>query len=383
MQRRTLLVALAVAAGGLAGAAPASAQNPRTPGTCQFSRLHLDIGQDNFLFRQGDVIQYTLDLDNVGSFACQVSNVNVQLQLPGPDGNPSSTPQTITTAASYAAQTPSTGFGPFSYTVKVNPGVKTINARTSIANAVLWDGRDSPVNIDKAIAGTVFTPSITIDKVGDKTGPLPAPQAVTYTFYVRNGTDPALDPATTALSNVKVTDDKCGNPTYASGDANGDSKLETNETWAFTCTLTHPAPGTYTNTAVANGENILYGRSVPVVSPPDTWTVVLDAAAVTPASVTACVLSRASRATVRARQLNTIRIRVQNVTPGTTVSLTLPGTKKALTAKVGTNGIATFRVRPRKSGTARIQAPNCSDVERLSVKPARRVQSQRPPRVTG
>jgi hypothetical protein len=86
---------------------------------------------------------------------------------------------------------------------------------------------------------------------------------------------------------------------------------------------------------------------------------------------------------VRARQLNTIRIRVQNVTPGTTVSLTLPGTKKALTAKVGTNGIATFRVRPRKSGTARIQAPNCSDVERLSVKPARRVQSQRPPRVTG
>ena len=79
----------------------------------------------------------------------------------------------------------------------------------------------------------------------------------------------------TALSNVSVTDDKCGKPTYVSGDANGNSKLEISETWAFQCTLTHPAPGTYTNVAVANGENVLNNRPVPVVSPPDNWTVVL------------------------------------------------------------------------------------------------------------
>jgi len=206
---------------------------------------------------------------------------------------------------------------------------------------------------------------------------------VTYTFYVTNSSDASLDPAATAISNVTVTDDKCGNPTYASGDTNGNQKLDTvpAEKWAFQCSLTHPAPGTYTNTAVANGQNVLNGRSVPVVSPPDNWTVVLGAA-VTPASLP-CALSRASRATVRARQLNTIRIHVQNVTPGTTVSMKLPGVKKKLTAKVDKNGIATFRVRPRKSGTARIQAPNCSSVERLSVKPARQVQAQRPPRVTG
>jgi len=374
---------LGVAAGGLATAAPASAQNPRTPPACQFSRLHLDIGQDNFLVRQGDVINYTVDLDNVGSFACQVSNVSVNLQLPGPDGNPTVPPKTITPPTIYQAQTPSTLFGPFPYTVNVNPGVKTIVAKTSIANGVLWDGRNSAVNIDKAIAGTVFTPSITIAKAGDKTGPLPAPQNVTYTFTVRNGSDPTLDPAVTALSNVKVTDDKCGNPTYAAGDANQNGLLETTETWTFTCTLTHPAPGTYHNVATASGDNILYNRPVPVVSPPAVWDVVL-VGTVAPVSLpSTCVLSRANRATVRAHQLNTIRVRARNVDAGTVVTLILPGSKRKLTATVDKNGIVTFRVRPRRSGTARIQAPNCSSVARLSVKPARRVVARRPPRVTG
>ena len=135
--------------------------------------------------------------------------------------------------------------------------MRVLSARASIANAVLQDGNNSPVNIDKVISARIFTPSITIDKVGSKTGPLPAPQDVIYTFYVRNGSDPSLPLATTALSNVKVTDDKCGNPTYSRGDTDGSGKLETNETWEFTCTLTHPAPGTYHNVAVANGDNIL------------------------------------------------------------------------------------------------------------------------------
>ena len=62
--------------------------------------------------------------------------------------------------------------------------------------------------------------------------------------------------------------------------------------------------------------------------------------------------------------------------------MTLPDGKK-VTARTNKDGIATFRVRPTKSGTARIQAAECSDVERLSVKPARRVVARRPPRVTG
>src|SRR5206468_3701399 len=117
---------------------------------------------------------------------------------------------------------------------------------------------------------------------------------------------------------------------------------ETSETWAFQCTMNHPSPGTYTNTAVANGENILYGRSVPVVSPPDNWTVILVAplavpppqGAVKPVVVNQapCTLARVNSTTVRAGQLNTIRVRVRNVDAGSTVTLTLPGGKK-VTAK--------------------------------------------------
>ena len=54
-----------------------------------------------------------------------------------------------------------------------------------------------------------------------------------------------------------------------------------------------------------------------------------------------------------------------------------------MSAKTDKNGLATFRVRPTKSGTATIEAAECSDVERLSVKPARRVVAQTRPRVTG
>src|SRR4051812_27394019 len=39
-------------------------------------------------------------------------------------------------------------------------------------------------------------------------------------------------------SDTGVTDDKCGPVTYVSGDANSDGKIDTNETWHFTCTYT-------------------------------------------------------------------------------------------------------------------------------------------------
>jgi hypothetical protein len=385
MQRRTLLVALAVTAGGLTSAAPASAQNPAG---CTNSRLHLDLGQDHDLVRNGDTINYTIDSDNVGANACRVEGVNINLQFPGADGAPSATFQNKVSGWAYSAQVVAPSLGPYAYTVAANPGVSVLSARTSVANAVLQDFNRSPVNIDKVISARIFTPSITIDKVGSMTGPAPAPQTVTYTFYVRNGTDPDIPAATSELSNVSVSDDKCGSPVYSSGDTNRDGKLQITETWAFTCTLTHPAPGTYTNVATAKGENILYNRPVPVVSPPDNWTVVLVAptpqVAVKPVAVNQapCTLTRVNAATVRAGQLNTIRVRVRNIDAGSTVTLTLPGGKK-VTAKTDKNGLATFRVRPTKTGTARVQAEECSDVERLSVKPARRVVAQRPPRVTG
>lgn len=68
---------------------------------------------------------------------------------------------------------------------------------------------------------------------------------VTYTKKVTN-------PGTVALSNVRVTDDKCGPVAYISGDTNADVRLDPSETWTYTCAsrLTQ----TTTNTASAIGE---------------------------------------------------------------------------------------------------------------------------------
>jgi hypothetical protein len=376
----------------MAGAAPASAH--QSPAGCNNSALHLDLVRDHSVVRNGDTITYRAVVDNVGPLACDVSGINIRLQFPQSDGTPSPTLRVVNNNAAYVAQAGAQASAPFVYTVNAAPGVTRLEARDAIANGVLHDGGvHSSININKAIGSSVFTPSITIDKVGSMTGPAPAPQTVVYTFYVRNGADPALDQASTALSNVTVTDDKCGNPTYVSGDADNDQKLETSEVWAFQCTLTHPVAGTYTNVAVANGENILYGRSVPVVSPPDNWTVILTAplaalappqGSVKPVSINQapCTLSRVNSTTVRAGQLNTIRVRVRNVDAGSTVTITLPGGKK-VTAKTDKTGLATFRVRPTKTGTAKIVAAECSDTESLSVKAARKVVASKKPRVTG
>jgi len=68
---------------------------------------------------------------------------------------------------------------------------------------------------------------------------------VTYTKKVTN-------PGTEPLSNVLLTDDKCNPVNFISGDTNNNTKLDTTETWVYTCrtNLTE----TITNTASVTGE---------------------------------------------------------------------------------------------------------------------------------
>lgn len=68
---------------------------------------------------------------------------------------------------------------------------------------------------------------------------------VTYTEKVSN-------PGAVALSNVRLTDDKCSPMKYVSGDTNNNSKLDTTETWVYTCQTN--LTKTTTNTASASGE---------------------------------------------------------------------------------------------------------------------------------
>jgi hypothetical protein len=275
----------------------------------------------------------------------------------------------------------------------VNPGVQSVIAQAGV-KGVLHDipGDTSFAEIIKTLGTQVTQPSISIDKIGSISAGQ-APQNVTYTYLVQNTSSTPV-----SMNKLAVSDDLCVNPTYVGGD-NGDNLLSNNETWTYTCSMLHQAPGVYTNTAKACGYSTVPGDETrPVCSPPDTWTVtltpppVLAAApppvpqvAVKPVAVNQapCTMARVNSTTVRAGQLNTIRVRVRNVDAGTTVKITLPGSKKAITAKTDKNGLATFKVRPTKTGTAKIEAAECSDVERLSVKPARKVVTQAKPRVTG
>ncbi|MDO8504973.1 MAG: hypothetical protein Q7S48_00105 [bacterium] len=68
---------------------------------------------------------------------------------------------------------------------------------------------------------------------------------VTYTNRVSN-------PGMVPLTNVRLTDDKCGPVNYISGDTNRDSMLGTTETWVYTCKTKLTA--TTTNTVTASGD---------------------------------------------------------------------------------------------------------------------------------
>jgi hypothetical protein len=400
MKVRTLLITALVAAGGLAGAGPASAH--QSPDKCNANKFDAQLVRDKLTVKNDDIVNYHVQIKNLsdpGALACDVSGITVRVQLPGPDGNPSGVFQTVVAGATYPSGQTLVTYGPFPYIVNANPGVTRLVARLSFAG-VLHDGPvDSDESNDRTIGLYLPTPAIEVDKTADIKSGI-APQNVTYSFRVYNRTNPPYP-----LDNVTLSDDQCPGVTRPTpnGDDNGDGRLDPAEVWLYTCTMAHGV-GTFTNVATACGVLNIDSGPLPPVCDTDTETVeftpppppaappvVLAAppatpvVAVKPVSVNQapCTMARVNSTTVRAGQLNTIRVRVRNVDAGTTVKLTLPGSKKAISAKTDKTGIATFKVRPTKTGTAKIQASECSSVERLSVKPARKVVSQAKPRVTG
>jgi uncharacterized repeat protein (TIGR01451 family) len=118
---------------------------------------------------------------------------------------------------------------------------------TNTVVATGWANGISAVDIASAtvVVGAEVPPLIHVTKIPN---PLTLPVGggtVTYTKKVTN-------PGTVALSNVKVTDDKCSQVRYISGDTNSDSKLDPTETWIYTCRTN--LTKTTTNTVTASGE---------------------------------------------------------------------------------------------------------------------------------
>ncbi|MDB5178580.1 MAG: hypothetical protein JWN01_523 [Patescibacteria group bacterium] len=81
---------------------------------------------------------------------------------------------------------------------------------------------------------------------------IPNPQTLPAGGGVVVYTETVTNPGTVALTNVGLTDDKCGPVNLISGDTNGNSQLDITEAWVYTCQAN--LTKTTTNTATATGE---------------------------------------------------------------------------------------------------------------------------------
>jgi hypothetical protein len=119
---------------------------------------------------------------------------------------------------------------------------------TNIVTATGWANGISATDIASAtvvVGVPVVPPLIHVTKVPNPLTLSSGGGMVTYTNKVTN-------PGTVALSNIRLTDDKCSPVKYISGDTNGDSKLDTAETWTYTCQT--KIAETTVNTVTASGE---------------------------------------------------------------------------------------------------------------------------------
>ncbi len=132
---------------------------------------------------------------------------------------------------------------------------------TNIVTTIGWANGVSATDIANAtvvVGASTVPPLIHVTKVPSPLTFSAGGGLITYTNKVTN-------PGTVALSNVRLADDKCGSVTYVSGDTNGDSKLDTTETWTYTCLQN--ITKTVTNTVIATGEaNGLTARDVAVAT---------------------------------------------------------------------------------------------------------------------
>jgi len=125
---------------------------------------------------------------------------------------------------------------------------------TNTVVATGWANGLSATDIASAtvvVNDEIVPPLIHVTKVPSPLTLLAGGGTVTYTERITN-------PGTVALSNVHLTDDKCSPMAYVSGDVNGDSLLQTTETWTYTCqtNLTQSTTNTASATGEANGVTV-------------------------------------------------------------------------------------------------------------------------------
>ena len=133
----------------------------------------------------------------------------------------------ITQDSTYFGFEASTPLAPGNYTnLNVHVQVSDEGSQTSAVadRAILLDILCTPeadIRVEKSVLEDNITPPATLH----------------YKYQVTN-------PGQVPLSNITVTDDKCANVQYVSGDDNpANGKLDPGETWLYTCDYLYPGPG--------------------------------------------------------------------------------------------------------------------------------------------
>jgi uncharacterized repeat protein (TIGR01451 family) len=360
---------------GLTGLAAEPAMAHRSPALCNKNGIVLNVERSQAEVKNGDTINYFLTVANDAAGSCDITNATIDLILPSRDGKPTGTRVRVVTGASYGFGYVENRVGTVTYTVALDKGVTNATVRAVFVDGILHDNPadTSLAGIFKDIGSFMTPPAINITKVANPTSG-PAPLTVTYTYTVTNTSTLDLP-----VNNVVVTDDLCPSPVYASGDADGDGALDVTEAWTFTCTMTHPNPGTYVDTANVCGDGVLGGEHV--CAGPVQATVVVTAPIPVRSASTRCI-SVPKKLSVRAKELTTVKVTVTaGVIQGASVRVSGAGVKRS--GKTNSKGQATFKVRPTKKGTLTISSTSCLDAARVSVKAARQTQSRQVPRNTG
>ncbi|MCR4256689.1 MAG: hypothetical protein NUW08_03220 [Candidatus Uhrbacteria bacterium] len=130
------------------------------------------------------------------------------------------------------------------YTCSTNIPITTTNTAVATGEANGLTAIDTSIATVVVAGSPLPLPLILLTK---RPSPVLLPASgglITYTLTVTN-------PGTVTLNDVSVSDNRCGAVTFVSGDVNGNSLLETSETWTYTCQQNLTA--STTNTATASG----------------------------------------------------------------------------------------------------------------------------------
>jgi hypothetical protein len=247
--RRLLALTIAVTA-----LVPTAADAHQSPAGCFSNRLDVTIARDRTTIRPGQTLNYRVDIGNAGAGACDVTNVTTTFAVPG--GLP-----TGLGTRDLAAGTAATTVGTPQWTAPDQPAGTAV--ATAKVSGVLHDAPvDHTAEVTKTIATDVVVPKLAVTVTPDPaTGT--APQPVTFRYRVSNLSTPSG-----AVTNPVITHPACSPVVYAAGDTDGDTALDTNEQWDFTCTRSYTAAGVYTATAAVNATSTLDGGGIGAVSAP-------------------------------------------------------------------------------------------------------------------